>query len=126
VERKEIKYMPWRKYKSKPGKYGPTYHISNGIQVRRIECGTWKIFIKKGGERKNKTIGPGRENLIKAIKIAEKIAPQVDLICNVNSPEQPKSKLPTFKKYSEDWVNENIVIGVNYFFPQRQLFFPFF
>jgi integrase len=100
--------MPWRKYKSKPGRYGPTYHISKGVQVRRIECGTWKIFIKKGGERKNKTIGPGRESLIKAIKIAEKIAPKVDLVCNANSPEQPKSKLPRFRKYSEDWVNENI------------------
>jgi len=64
--------MPWRKYKSKPGKYGPIYYISAGIQVRRIEGAQWKIFIKKGGERKNKTFGPGRENLVKAIKIAEK------------------------------------------------------
>ena len=38
--------------------------------------GKWTIFIEKGYECKNKTIGAGRESLSKAIKAAEAMSIQ--------------------------------------------------
>lgn len=99
--------MPWRKYKSKAGKHGPIYHISKGIQVRCEPNGKWRIFIEKGGERKNKIVGSGRENLVKAIKIAEKIASRADL-AHIVATEKLKQKAPAFKQYSEEWLNNNV------------------
>lgn len=92
--------MPWRKYKPKTGKHGPIYQIAQGIQIRCEPNGKWRIFIEKGGERKNKIIGPGRENLVKAIRLAEKIASEVN-------PYVESQQAPSFKKYSREWLQNN-------------------
>lgn len=99
--------MPWRKYKIRSGKHGPIYHISKGITVRCDVRNMWTIFIDKGGERKNKTVGSGRECLSKAIKAAEAIAKQLDSV-EISKPlEQANPKIPLFQKYSEDWLDGN-------------------
>jgi integrase len=99
--------MPWRKYKPSKGKHGLIYYVSKGVQVRSDARGKWTVFVEKGGERKNKTVGEGRENLVKAIKYAEKIASQVDTIRYREADGQPKTKAPKFKKYSKDWLKNN-------------------
>jgi integrase len=99
--------MPWRKYKPVTGKHGLSYLISRGIQVRCDKRGKWTIFIKRGGERKNKTFGSGRENLIKALKAAEKVAAHMDSPYNAELAGQNKPKAPAFREYSEDWLNDN-------------------
>jgi integrase len=94
--------MPWRKYKPKTGKHGPIYQVSRGIQIRCEPNGKWRVFIEKGGERKNKIIGPGRDNLVKAIRLAEKIASEVKPFG-----ESQTGKAPLFKTYSEEWLQNN-------------------
>jgi integrase len=98
--------MPWRKYKPKSGKYGSIYCISKGVQVRCDARGKWTIFIERGDERKNKTIGAGRESLVKAIKVAENIASQVGSIHPTQPAEQPKQEAPMFKEISEEWLED--------------------
>ena len=98
--------MPWRKYKPKKGKYGDCYRISKGVLVRCDSQRKWALWIEKGGERKYKTIGSGRENLAKAIKLAEKIAVNVDSAFFEKPGEQPQ-KAPKFEKYSKEWLNCN-------------------
>jgi len=102
--------MPWRKYTAKDGKYGPIYTISKGVQVRVDARGKWTIFISKGGERKNKTIGVGRESLSKAIKAAEVVASQLNSSYQLAKAVvvEPKSGIPGFKTYSEAWLEDNM------------------
>ena len=66
--------MPWRKYPSIEGMYGPIFKLSKGIKVRRDWRRQWIVDINVKGERRNRTIGAGREGLVKAIKAAEEIA----------------------------------------------------
>ena len=99
--------MPWRKYNPKNGKHGPIYHIAKGVQVRRDARGSWLLFVRKGEERKNKTVGEGCSGLRKAIKAAETVALQL------TQPEQDKvvetaqSKAPHFRSYSKEWLEGN-------------------
>jgi len=93
--------MPWRKYRPKVGKRGPSYHICKGVQVR---CGykkRWTIFIEKGVVRKNKTIGLGREGLVKAIKAAEAIADKIGPIGSAQTNQESKAALPKFSDFSK-------------------------
>ena len=99
--------MPWQKYSPRPGKYGPIYQISKGITVRRDSRGKWTIFIEKGGVRKNKTIGSGKENRSKAIMAAEAIVKQLDSLEPNKPSEQRIPKTPLFQKYSEEWLEGN-------------------
>ena len=66
--------MPWRKYPTIEGMYGPIFKLSKGIKVRRDWRRRWIVDINVKGERRNRTIGEGREGLVKAIKAAEEIA----------------------------------------------------
>ena len=102
--------MPWRKYTPKDGKYGPIYHISQGVQVRSDARGKWTIFIEREGERKNKTIGAGRESLSKAIKAAEAMVIQFDRFNQLakTMAVEPKTNTPGFKAYSEAWLEDNM------------------
>ena len=102
--------MPWRKYTPKEGKYGSIYHISQGVQVRSDARGKWTIFIERGGERRNKTIGAGREGLVKAIKAAEVMSKQLassDRSTKAISTETAPIT-PAFKAYSEAWLEDNM------------------
>jgi len=98
--------MPWRKYTAKDGKYGRIYHISQGVQVRSDARGKWTIFIERGGERKNKTIGAGREGLSKAIKAAEAIALQIIPTIPSQSIGKEKTKTINFKQLSDEWLED--------------------
>ena len=99
--------MPWRKYTSKTGKYGPIYHISKGVQVRQNAMHKWTLFIERGGDRKNKTIGSGRGSLVKAIKAAETIASKLHSTPLIQINDKSKSEAPKFKQFSADWINDN-------------------
>lgn len=65
--------MPWRKYPSIEGMYGPIFNLCKGIKVRRDWRRQWIVDINVKGQRHNRTIGAGREGLVKAIKAAEAI-----------------------------------------------------
>jgi integrase len=90
----------------KKGKYGPIYRISKGVLVRRDSHKTWALWIEKGGERKYKSIGSGKKNLAKAIKLAEKVASKVDSTFFEKPTDLPQ-KTPKFEKYSKDWLAYN-------------------
>lgn len=99
--------MPWRKYTPKKGKHGPVYHICKGVQIR---CGykkRWTLFIAKAGVRTNKTIGSGREGLVKAIKAAEAIAVKIGKIGPAQGDTSAKVTGPVFNAYSRDWLANN-------------------
>lgn len=98
--------MPWRKYKTKKGKYGPSYNISKGVQVRIDKRGKWTVFIEREGERKNKTFGAGREGLVTAIKTAEAIARQIFPTKPKETFDKENSSAPKFKKLSEEWLED--------------------
>ena len=99
--------MPWRKYNSRNGKHGPIYHIAKGVQVRRDARGSWLLFVRKGEERKNKTVGEGRSGLRKAIKAAEAVALQLTQPGQDKVVETAQSKAPHFRSYSNDWLEGN-------------------
>ncbi len=108
--------MPWRKYTSRKGKNGPIYHIQNGIQVRLNSQKKWILFIEIDGKRKNKTIGSGREGLVKAIKAAEAISSQLEPKATLNTWSQaqqvqqgshPNQYVPKFLDYSKRWLENN-------------------
>lgn len=99
--------MPWRKYRPIQGKSGPSYHIGKGIQVRLGYKKRWTIFIEKTGVRKNKTIGPGREGLIKAIKAAESIAEKIGPMGSDRIRQTTKAAMPKFNDFSKKWLQGN-------------------
>jgi integrase len=99
--------MPWRKYKAKRGKHGPSYNVAKGVTVRLDARDSWVIYIHKGGDRRNKTIGPGRESLGKALKAAEVIADKFGSITNDHKPFVKKSSCPKFEAYSKEWLEGN-------------------
>ena len=99
--------MPWRRYKPTKGKYGPIYQIDRGVNVRQDQRGLWTIFLTKDGERRNRTIGPGREGLTKAIKVAEKIVSQFNTINFTEKDTEEKTSSPFFSDYSQDWLERN-------------------
>ncbi len=101
--------MPWRKYKEKKGKYGSYYNIAKGITVRCDQRNQWTIFINKGGERKNKTIGKGRENLSRAIKAAEVIVKSLTIEAENKGKEKANSSLPYFTDFSSKWLEINSI-----------------
>ena len=100
--------MPWRKYKQKEGKHGPIYHVARGIQVRQDARGKWTLFLEKGGMRKNRTIGSGREGLTKAIKIAEEIAAKLDTFLPYEQRQEESSRSTSeFIPCSKAWLEGN-------------------
>ena len=101
--------MPWRKYPSKEGKYGPMYTVAPGVQVRKDKRGKWTLFIEKSGKRKNKTFGEGREGLNAAIKAAEKVVARIDDLFKLPKNPVPsrRPKTPLFKDYSQRWLRDN-------------------
>lgn len=99
--------MPYRKYKAKHGKFGPIFQIVPGVIVSRNQSGNWLLNINRGGTRKNKTIGPGRENLIKAIKVAEELSSRLAIQDTAVSTLETKSFAPCFVDYSRNWLSDN-------------------
>lgn len=100
--------MPWRKYKTKQGIHGSIYHVATGVNVRLDARGKWIITVVKGGERKNKTVGDGREALVKAIKAAEQLAEKLGSMAQkVAGDKQEKKSAPDFKSYSKYWLEGN-------------------
>ncbi len=94
--------MPWRKYEagSTTGKYGKNYYVARGIQVRKDQRGKWTVHVEKSGRRKNRTVGEGREGLIKAIKLAEAIAAQKERGLAPKRDAAADKRLPAFIDYA--------------------------
>jgi integrase len=99
--------MPWRKYKSTEGKYGPKYHITKGVAVRRNKRGDWLFFAEKGGERTNKSFGKGREALVNAIAAAEAIARELHQSHAAHSDTKSTPKVPQLTDFSKVWLERN-------------------
>ena len=99
--------MPWRKYQPKQGKYGPIYHIAKGVCVRSDIRGMWTLFIDSAGTRMNRTLGSGREALVKAIKAGEEIASKLGRIESAQSLDPPSIENPKFKVFSKQWFEAN-------------------
>ena len=99
--------MPWRKYIPKKGRYGPIYHIAKGIQVRRDCRGKWMLFVDSNGSRLNRTMGKGRDALVKAIKAGEEIKFKLTATATNQKADKPKSALPSFKEFSRQWFSGN-------------------
>jgi len=100
--------MPWRKYESKQGKYGPVYNIAKGVSVRRDARAKWTLFVESATDRMNRTIGCGREALVKAIKAGEEIASNprgIEPINGVDDP--PEGASLRFKAFSKQWFEAN-------------------
>lgn len=99
--------MPWRKYPYKEGKYGRIYQVARGIQVRCDQRGMWVVFLGHGERRKNKTIGPGREGLVKAIKAAEAISAKLKSALAEGKTVEAKSNSPKFGTSANAWLSGN-------------------
>ena len=100
--------MPWRKYKSTEGKYGPKYHITKGVAVRRNKRGDWLFFAEKGGDRTNKSFGKGREALVNAIAAAEAIARELNQLHAAHPDTKSTPKVPQLKDFSKVWLERNV------------------
>ena len=99
--------MPWRKYHTKAGKYGPIYQIAKGVQVRRDARGMWVLFVERNSCRTNRSIGKGREALVKAIRAGEQIACQLRE-ANLEKPaDKPEKLVVGFKEFSRQWFDGN-------------------
>lgn len=87
-------------YPVSEGKHGPIYRIAEGIRVARNEIGKWEVNMKRGGQRKSKTIGEGEEGFKEAIEQAEKLAAQFGIL---KPPETEK----TFWQVAQEWLTGN-------------------
>jgi hypothetical protein len=103
------KSMPWRKYESKQGKYGPVYNIATGVSVRRDACAKWTLFVESANTRMNRTIGCGRQALVKAIRAGEEIASNLSRIESTNKMDDQAevAKVVGFNDFSEQWFEAN-------------------
>jgi len=100
--------MPWRKYQTKNGKYGPIYNIANGVSVRRDARGKWTLFADHAGTRTNRTVGYGREALVKAIRAGEDIVSSLRQAEHTPWAEEPEDNPAAgFKALSQQWYEAN-------------------
>jgi integrase len=100
--------MPWRKYPSIEGMYGPIFKLSKGIKVRRDWRRHWIVDINVKGERRNRTIGAGREGLVKAIRAAEQIVKRMGSVAPKVAAQQPAEPLkPAFTACAKEWYQDN-------------------
>jgi integrase len=100
--------MPWRKYPSIEGMYGPIFNLSKGIKVRRDWRRQWIVDINVKGQRHNRTIGAGREGLVRAIKAAEAIVKRMGSVASKAPAQQPTEALkPAFTTCAWGWYQDN-------------------
>jgi hypothetical protein len=88
-------------YQQSDGKYGPIYHIAEGLRVALNEWGSWEVLLKKEGNRKKKAFGRGEENFKKAIKAAEMLALKMGISL------ERKAVNKTFGTVIEEWYSLN-------------------
>jgi len=69
-----------------------------GVRIREKRPGEWWIFVHYGGKRLSKKIGDRRM----ALEAAKKI--QAKLVLNDFRLDQTKDNMPSFKQYSEKWL----------------------
>ena len=68
----------------------------------------WTLFVEGAGARKNRTIGSGRDALVKAIKAGEEIASKLSGIePTTRMDDPPKIAVPRFKDFSKQWFEAN-------------------
>ena len=66
-------FLKWKKYKIKEGRFGPIYRVCRGVTVRQSNRGTWMIYLERNNQRKNISVGNSKDDLDRAIKMAEGI-----------------------------------------------------
>jgi len=88
-------------YQQSEGKYGPIYHIAEGLRVALNEWGSWEVLVKREGDRKKRAIGKGQENFKKAIRAAEMVALKMGI------PLAKETGNRTFGMIIEDWYSLN-------------------
>jgi integrase len=98
-----VNKMAYRKYVTTDGKYGNVYNVAKGVTVRKDHRGVWTAFVEKGGIRKNRTFGKGREALVQAIKLAEAMAQNMDQVNTGSTSPDGSNYCPMFLQYSKDW-----------------------
>lgn len=96
--------MPWRKYPFKDEKYGPSYKIAGGVRVRRDARQVWAVYVSKDNQRKNVSIGQGREGLAKAIRVGEAIVAEMRRP-PITEPVHQTPGSTDFRAYSEAWLD---------------------
>ncbi len=89
-------------YQQSEGKYGPIYHIAEGLRVALNEWGSWEVLLKKEGDRKKRAIGRGEENFKKAIRAAEMLALKMGI------PLARETGNKNFGMVIEDWYGLNV------------------
>ncbi len=100
--------MPWRKYPFIKGMYGPIFKLSKGIKVRRDWRRQWIVDIHVNDQRRNRTIGKGREGLVKAIKTAEEIIKRLGSASPRALVQKPtKPRRPSFTACAKEWYDDN-------------------
>ena len=105
--RKEVK-CPGENTNPKQGKYGPVYNIAKGVSVRRDGRNMWTLFVETASTRTNRTVGSGREALVKAIKAGEKIASSLSKAEPVTQSADPEEGTTAeFNAFSRQWYDAN-------------------
>ena len=96
--------MPWRKYSTRAGKFGPIYPIARGVNVRKDVRGFWTLFFENQSVRTNQTFGKDRSALVAAIKAGEEAASKRPLLGGLlNEPESEPHAAPDFFSFSQLW-----------------------
>ncbi|MEW5733439.1 MAG: hypothetical protein AB1921_01215 [Thermodesulfobacteriota bacterium] len=95
--------MPWRKYPCTEGQFDRSYQVDKGVQVRCDARQKWTVFVEKGGQRNNVTVGEGREGLGKAVGVAEKIMAELETGAKKPACKQP-AQAPDFEDFSRKWL----------------------
>jgi integrase len=88
-------------YPKKEGKYGPIYHVAEGISVTPNEWGSWLLILRRGSDRKKKAFGKSEEDQQRAIKAAELLAAKLGLTLEREVTER------TFSTLIEKWYSLN-------------------
>jgi hypothetical protein len=100
-------FLKWKKYKIKEGRFGPIYRVCRGVTVRQSNRGTWMIYLERNNQRKNISVGNSKDDLDKAIKMAEGISQKLQDVNGGIQSDDPKPEKTSFKDYSKEWLENN-------------------
>ena len=100
-------FLKWNKYKVKEGQFGLIYRICRGVTVRQNKRGTWMIYLERNNQRKNISVGNSKDDLDKAIKMAEGISEKFQDMDRGIFPDDSQAVKTPFEDYSKEWLENN-------------------
>ena len=100
-------FLKWKKYKIKKGRFGPIYRVCRGVTVRQSNRGTWMIYLERNNQRKNISVGNSKDDLDKAIKMAEGISQKLQDVDRGVQSDDAKPEKTSFQDYSKEWLENN-------------------